>query len=74
MHGLLPPAAGQAAAAALASEFGVRAGFVAADVVNPADVRSMIARVQSDFGALDILCNNVGIQHVAPVADFPEDK
>jgi NAD(P)-dependent dehydrogenase (short-subunit alcohol dehydrogenase family) len=27
----------------------------------------MIARVQQDFGRLDILVNNVGIQYVAPV-------
>lgn len=29
--------------------------------------REMIARVQRDFGRLDILVNNVGIQHVSPV-------
>ena len=29
--------------------------------------RDMIARVQQDFGRLDILVNNVGIQYVAPV-------
>ena len=27
----------------------------------------MISRVQRDFGSLDILVNNVGIQYVAPV-------
>ena len=36
--------------------------------------RDMISQVQQDFGALDILCNNVGIQHVAPVHEFPDDK
>ncbi len=36
--------------------------------------REMIRRVQQDFGRLDILVNNVGIQYVAPVHAFPEDK
>lgn len=30
--------------------------------------------MKEQFGRLDILVNNAGIQHVAPVAEFPEDK
>ena len=34
----------------------------------------MMARAQSDFGGVDVLVNNAGIQHVSPVEDFPVEK
>lgn len=36
--------------------------------------REMVSGVQGKLGKLDILVNNVGIQFVSPVEDFPEDK
>lgn len=75
MHGLLPADAARAATRSLADEFGVRVSFSGADVSRPAEVAAMVAQVQADHGGrLDILCNNAGIQHVAPVVDFPEDR
>ncbi|MEP7064124.1 MAG: 3-hydroxybutyrate dehydrogenase [Betaproteobacteria bacterium] len=46
----------------------------AADMTNPAEIRAMMARAIRQFGAVDVLVNNAGIQHVAPVDEFPEDK
>lgn len=75
MHGLLPDAAtARSMTAALADEFGVRVGFSGADVAHPAECAAMVRAVEADHGRLDILCNNAGIQHVSPLADFPEAK
>jgi 3-hydroxybutyrate dehydrogenase len=59
-----------ALAAALAAEFRVRARYIRADMSNPADCRGLIAQA----GACDILINNAGIQHVAPIPVFPVEK
>jgi 3-hydroxybutyrate dehydrogenase len=59
-----------ALAAALAAEFRVRARYIRADMSNPADCRGLIAQA----GACDILINNAGIQHVAPIPEFPVEK
>ena len=48
-----------AVAAAIVTAGG-RAGAYKADVSDLAQVRSMIARIKSDFGGLDILVNNAG--------------
>ena len=34
----------------------------------------MVADAQKAFGGLDIIVNNAGIQHVAPVDEFPPEK
>lgn len=59
-----------ALAAEIAKEFGVRAVYVAADMSKADDCRRLIA----DAGACDILINNAGIQHVAPIDEFPTGK
>ncbi len=68
----LDAVAAEAAAAALAGETGVRARGYALDVTRPAAVRAGIARIAADFGAVDHLVNNAGVQHVAPIVAFPE--
>jgi 3-hydroxybutyrate dehydrogenase len=48
--------------------------YSAADMTKPEDIRAMVADCTAQLGAPDILINNAGIQHVAPVDEFPEDK
>jgi 3-hydroxybutyrate dehydrogenase len=60
--------------AAIASEFGVKAIYSAADMTKPADIAAMIATAEKTLGAVDILVNNAGIQHVAPIEEFPIEK
>jgi 3-hydroxybutyrate dehydrogenase len=37
-------------------------------------VQSEIAAMMARYGDVDVLVNNAGIQHVAPIEDFPPDK
>jgi 3-hydroxybutyrate dehydrogenase len=45
-----------------------------ADLSDPAAIAQMMARCSAELGPIDVLVNNAGIQHVAPVEDFPPDK
>ncbi|HZZ48780.1 MAG TPA: SDR family oxidoreductase [Pseudonocardia sp.] len=48
---------------------------VQVDVTQSTEVRSLLERAVSEFGRLDILCNNAGIDgHVAPTGEYPEDE
>jgi 3-hydroxybutyrate dehydrogenase len=64
----------EAQRAGLASKYGVRVRHDDADMSKPDAIAMMIARTNSEFGAIDILVNNAGIQHVAPIEEFPVDK
>ena len=59
-----------ALAKTIASETGVTARYIKADMSKGAECRDLIAQA----GRCDILVNNAGIQHVAPIDEFPVDK
>lgn len=59
-----------ALAAEIAENFGVQAKYVAADMSKGNDCRRLIV----EAGGCDILINNAGIQHVAPIQEFPAEK
>jgi 3-hydroxybutyrate dehydrogenase len=63
-------AAAQAAARELAGS-GSRALAVAMDVTSESDVESGIGQVIANFGRIDVLVSNAGIQIVAPLEQLP---
>src|SRR5512133_614674 len=61
------------AAAALAGE-GLAARGIACDVTREAEVQAAVAGTAGREGRLDVLVNNAGLQHVAPIDEFPTEK
>lgn len=64
----------EATRARLADKYNVAVTYSSANMAVPAEIAAMIAEAEKRFGAIDILCNNAGIQHVSPVHEFPLDK
>jgi 3-hydroxybutyrate dehydrogenase len=64
----------EAERAKIESEFGVKAVHSPADMTKPDEIAGMIRLGETTFGAVDILINNAGVQHVDPVESFPVDK
>jgi gluconate 5-dehydrogenase len=62
------------AAAAGLAEKGYAARLLAFDVTDHAASRAAIDGLEASGVALDIVVNNAGIQHRAPLEDFPLDK
>ncbi|SMH35749.1 3-hydroxybutyrate dehydrogenase [Azospirillum agricola] len=58
----------------LAKEFGVRVAHSGADMSKAAEIEAMVAATEAEFGRLDVLVNNAGIQHVSPVDEFPVER
>ncbi len=45
-----------------------------ADMSKPGEVVAMVERTVAEFGSIDIVVNNAGIQTVSPVEDFPPER
>jgi 3-hydroxybutyrate dehydrogenase len=58
----------------MAQAHGVQVLYDGADMSRADAIETMMARAIGEFGAIDLLVNNAGIQHVAPVDSFPLDK
>ena len=60
--------------AGIEKDFGVKAGYSAADMTKPAEIADMVHNAEKTFGSVDVLINNAGVQHVAPIEEFPIEK
>jgi len=58
----------------LAETHKVAVRYDGADMSKAEAIETMMKSALADFGALDIVVNNAGIQHVAPVDEFPAEK
>ncbi len=54
--------------------YGVRVLYSGADMSRPEQVRSLARLAEAEFGRVDIVVNNAGIQHVSPIEEFDEAK
>jgi len=53
---------------------GVECMYNNANATKPDEITNMLSMAEQQFGGVDILINNVGIQHVAAIEDFPPEK
>ena len=60
--------------AALEATTGAAALYDPADMSKPDQIAAMIARAEKELGSVDIVISNAGIQHVAPIDEFPIEK
>jgi 3-hydroxybutyrate dehydrogenase len=58
----------------LEAEHGVPVRYSPADMSRPDQIGEMVRQTEAELGSVDVLVNNAGIQHVAPVEEFPPEK
>lgn len=60
--------------AALEATSGGKAIYLGHDLTKAEEIEAMMKAAAEAFGGVDILINNAGVQHVAPIEEFPVDK
>lgn len=74
LNGLGDPATIEQTRIELAGLNGGRVAYHPADLTRPAEIADLVAVTAQTFGGLDIVCNNAGVQHTAPIDQFPAEK
>ncbi len=74
LNGFGDPAEIERLRKSLTATHGVRAAYSNADLSQAAAVSAMVEQATEELGAVAILVNNAGIQHTAPVHEFPPER
>jgi 3-hydroxybutyrate dehydrogenase len=74
LNGFGDPAQIEKLRSGMSSEFGVPVGYAAADMAQPSEIAAAVRRTAEEFGSLDVLVNNAGIQFTAAIEDFPDER
>jgi 3-hydroxybutyrate dehydrogenase len=64
----------EALRAKLAAQNNVEIVYDPANMLVPDEIAAMMSRAHDRFGGVDVLVNNAGVQHVAPIEAFAPDK
>jgi 3-hydroxybutyrate dehydrogenase len=52
----------------------VKVVYSGADMSKPDQIADLVASAERELGSADILVSNAGVQHVAPIENFPDDR
>ena len=58
----------------LESRTGITVAYHDADMTKPDEIAALMATAAEQFGGVDIVVNNAGIQNVSPIEEFPVEK
>ncbi|WP_241154308.1 3-hydroxybutyrate dehydrogenase [Staphylospora marina] len=58
----------------ISGETGGEAAGFGMDVTDEHEIRRLVQHLTSERGGVDVVVNNAGLQHIAPVEDFPTDR
>jgi len=74
LNGFGEPKAIAALMAQLRARYQIEVAHSSADMSRPGQVTEMVEQCVARFGRVDVLVSNAGIQHTAPVEEFPAEK